>query len=92
MIVGRDKTVRLQAGNVTCLDNVMLKGEDGTEHAAEWKLVKPNEVEVTLPLQTAKPGAMTLLVSQYGATQAQQVALHAFSEGGASRRIRLPRR
>jgi hypothetical protein len=81
LIVGRDKTVRLQAGNVTCLDNVMLKGEDGTEHAAEWKLVKPNEVEVTLPLQTAKPGAMTLLVSQYGATQAQQVALHAFSEG-----------
>jgi len=81
LIVGRDKTVRLQAGNVTCLDNVMLKGEDGTEHAAEWKLVKPNEVEVTLPLQTAKPGAMTLLVSQYGAAQAQQVALHAFSEG-----------
>src|SRR4051812_32432876 len=81
LIVGRDKTVRLQAGNVTCLDNVMLKGEDGTEHAAEWKLVKPNEVEVTLPLQAAKPGAMTLLVSQYGASQAQQVHLQAFSEG-----------
>jgi hypothetical protein len=81
LIVGRDKTVRLQAGNVTCLDNVMLKGEDGTEHAAEWKQVKPNEVEVTLPLQTAKPGAMTLLVSQYGGSQAQQVRLQAFSEG-----------
>src|SRR3954454_7732938 len=81
LIVGRDKTVRLQAGNVTCLDNVMLKGEDGTEHAAEWKQVKPNEVEVTLPLQAAKPGAMTLLVSQYGASQAQQVHLQAFSEG-----------
>jgi len=81
LIVGRDKTVRLQAGNVTCLDNVMLKGEDGTEHAAEWKQIKPNEVEVTLPLQSAKPGAMTLLVSQYGAAQAQQVHLQAFSEG-----------
>jgi hypothetical protein len=81
LIVGRDKTVRLQAGNVTCLDNVMLKGEDGTEHTAQWKQVNPNEVEVTLPLQTAKPGAMTLLVSQYGASQAQQVHLQAFSEG-----------
>jgi len=81
LIVGRDKTVRLQAGNVTCLDNVMLKGEDGTEHPAEWKQIKPNEVEVTLPLQSAKPGAMTLLVSQYGAPQAQQVHLQAFSEG-----------
>jgi hypothetical protein len=80
LIVGRDKTVRLQAGNVTCLDSVMLKGEDGTEHEADWKLVKPNEVEVTLPLQTAKPGTMTLLVSQYGASQAQPVHLQAFSE------------
>ncbi len=80
LIVGRDKTVRLQAGSVTCLDSVMLKGEDGTEHEADWKLVKPNEVEVTLPLQTAKPGAMTLLVSQFGASQAQSVHLHAFSE------------
>jgi len=81
LIVGRDKTVRLQAGNVTCLDSVLLKGEDGTEHEAEWKLVKPNEVEVTLPLQSAKPGSMTLLVSQYGTSQAQQVHLQAFSEG-----------
>jgi hypothetical protein len=80
LIVGRDKTVRLQAGSVTCLDSVMLKGDDGTEHEADWKLVKPNEVEVTLPLQTAKPGAMTLLVSQYGAPQAQPIHLHAFSE------------
>jgi len=81
LIVGRDKTVRLQAGNVTCLDSVLLKGEDGTEHEAEWKRVKPNEVEVTLPLQSAKPGSMTLLVSQYGTSEAQQVHLHAFSEG-----------
>jgi hypothetical protein len=80
LIVGRDKTVRLQAGNVSCLDSVMLKGSDGTEHAAEWKAVKANEVEVTLPLQSAKPGALTLLVSQYGASQPQPVQLHAFSE------------
>ena len=80
LIVGRDKTVRLQAGDVSCLDSVMLKDEDGTEHAATWKTVKADEVEVTLPLQTAKPGALTLLVSQYGASQAQPVQLHAFSE------------
>jgi hypothetical protein len=80
LIVGRDKTVRLQAGSVSCLDTVMLKGADGKEHAADWKSVKPNEVEVTLPLQAAQPGAMTLLVTQYGAAQAQPVHLHAFSE------------
>src|SRR5262249_49012079 len=80
LIVGRDKTVRLQAGSVSCLDSVLLKGADGTQHPAEWKAVKPNEVEVTLPLQTAKPGEMTLLVSQYGTSEATSVHLRAFAE------------
>ncbi len=80
LIVGRDKTVRLETGNATCLDAVRLKSADGTERKADWKVVKANEVEVTLPLEGAKPGAMTLLVSQYGAAAAQSVALQAFSE------------
>src|SRR5262249_22778994 len=69
-----------QASNVSCLDSVMLKGPDGTQREAEWKAVKPNEVEITLPLQSAKPGAMTLLVNQYGAGDAQPVHLQAFAE------------
>lgn len=80
LVVGRDKTIRLQADSVSCLSNVLLKSADGTERPAEWKPVKADEVEVTLPLQTARPGAMTLLVSQYGSQQAQPVHLHAFSE------------
>jgi hypothetical protein len=31
--------------------------------------VNANEVELKLPLQAAQPGAMTLLVTQYGASQ-----------------------
>jgi hypothetical protein len=42
--------------------------------------VKPNEVEVKLPLQEAKPGPITLLVAQHGGGQPQHVSLHAFSE------------
>lgn len=80
LIVGRDKTVRLRAGSVSCVENVMLKGSDGKESDAQWTTVKSNEMEVTLPLQAAKPGSMTLLVTQYGATQAQPVPLHAFTE------------
>jgi hypothetical protein len=80
LIVGRDKTIRLQAANVSCLDSVMLKGPDGAQHEAEWKAVKPNEVEITLPLQAAKPGALTLLVNQYGTSDPQPVHLQAFAE------------
>jgi len=67
---------------VSCIQNVMLKDPAGKELKAEWKTVKADEVEVKLPLQEAAPGAMTLLVTQYGAGQPQSVPLHAFSQAG----------
>ena len=80
LIVGREDVVHLQAASVSCVDGIMLNDPDGKELKADWKTVKPNEVEVKLPLQGAKPGSITLLVTQYGASQPQSVQLNAFSE------------
>ena len=82
LIVGREETVHLQADSVSCIDGIMLKDPAGKQLKAEWKTLSPNEVELKLPLQDARPGAMTLLVSQYGAAQPQPIALHAFSDAG----------
>jgi len=82
LIVGREETVHLQASSVSCIDGIMLKDAAGKELKVDWKPLKSNEVEVKLPLQGSSPGAVTLLVSQYGATQPQPVALHAFAEAG----------
>jgi hypothetical protein len=82
LIVGREGTIHLQSASVSCVDNIMLKDPAGKELTAEWKTVKPNEVEVKLPLQEAKPGALTLLVRQYGAGDPQSVPVHAFAEAG----------
>ncbi len=82
LVVGRQDTVHLQADSVSCIDGIMLKDPAGKELKAEWKTVKPNEVEVKLPLQEAKPGAMTLLVAQYGVSQAQPISIQTFSEAG----------
>jgi hypothetical protein len=82
LIVGREGTIHLQSANVSCVDSIMLKDPAGKELIAEWKTVKPNEVEIKLPLQQAQPGALTLLVSQYGAGDPQTVPVHAFSEAG----------
>jgi hypothetical protein len=81
LIVGRESTVHLQAVSVGCVEDVMLKDPGGHELKAEWKTVKLNEVEVRLPLQEAKPGSLTLVVTQYGA-KPQPLQLHAFSEAG----------
>ena len=82
LIIGRQDTVHLRADNVSCIDGIMLKDPAGKELKADWKSVKPNEVEVKLPLQEAKPGALTLLVTQYGMSEAQPVSLKVFSEAG----------
>ncbi len=80
LIVGREDTVHLEAGSVSCVERVMFEDADGKELTTDWKTVKPNEVEVKLPLQQAKPGPITLLVAQHGAGQPQHVSLRAFSE------------
>ena len=82
LVVGRQDTVHLRADSVSCIDGIMLKDPAGKELKVDWKSVKPNEVEVKLPLQEAKPGALTLLVTQYGAAEPLPVALQAFSEAG----------
>ena len=82
LIVGREGTIHLQSASVSCVDNIMLKDPAGKELTAEWKTVKPNEVEVKLPLQQSQPGALTLFVTQYGAGDPQAVPVHAFSEAG----------
>ncbi len=82
LIVGRQDTVHLKADSVSCVDGIMLKDPSGKELKAEWNAVGPGEVEVKLPLQDAQPGAMTLLVGQYGASQPQPVEIQGFTDAG----------
>jgi hypothetical protein len=80
LIVGRENTIHLQAGSVSCIDQIMLRDPAGKEFKPEWKPVQPGEVELKLPLQEAQPGALTLLVGQYGAAGPEPIALQAFAE------------
>jgi hypothetical protein len=82
LVVGRQDTVHLQADSVSCVDGIMLKDPAGKELKADWKTVKPNELEVKLPLQGAKPGTMTLLVTQFGLSQPQPISIQTFAEAG----------
>jgi len=89
LIIGRTDTVHLRAGSVGCIEDIALKDPAGKELKLVWKSVKPDEVEIELPLQEATPGEMTLLVRQYGANQPQSLPLRAFSEAGHLERFAL---
>ncbi len=80
LVVGREGTLHLQANAVSCIDSLMMRDAAGKELKPEWKAVKPDELELRLPLQDAKPGPLTLLIGQYGGGPAQPLQLHAFAE------------
>jgi hypothetical protein len=82
LIVGRQDTIHLQADSVSCVDGIMLKDPGGKQLKVDWKTTRPDEVEIKLPLQDATPGAMTLLVTQYGNNQPDPILLHTFADAG----------
>jgi hypothetical protein len=82
LVVGRQDTVHLLADSVSCVDGIMLKDPAGKELKVEWKKVKPNELEVKLPLQEAKPGAMTILLTELGAGQPHTISIQTFTDAG----------
>jgi hypothetical protein len=89
LVIGRNDTLHLEADEASCIDSIQLKGADGKEIKAVWKIVKPNQVEVTLPLKDAQPGAMTLLVKQAGLEKPEDVSVHTFAEAGRLDSFRL---
>jgi hypothetical protein len=82
LVVGREDTLHLQADDASCVDSIQFKDAAGKEMKADWKLDKPNQIEVKLPLKDAKPGDLTLLVKQAGVEKPEEVAAHTFSEAG----------
>jgi hypothetical protein len=81
LVVGREDVVHLTAGDAACVEKVQL-AENGKDVDAKWKQVKPDEIEVTLPLEQAKAGDLQLKVKTYGQPDAESLPLHAFDEAG----------
>ncbi len=64
------------------MDGVTLKDGEGKTLDATWKAVKPNEIEVDMPLDGEQAGTVNLAVKQMGLEKPDQVPLHTYSEAG----------
>jgi hypothetical protein len=80
LIVGREDMLHLQSDSASCVEDVILRDQQGKEIQATWKLLKPDELEVRIPLQGASAGHATFLIRESGVTKPDEVALHAYSE------------
>ncbi len=82
LVVGRDDTVHLQGAAASCVESVVLQQPSGVTQPVDWKPDGPEQVAAVVPLGSAQPGPMTLLVRQYGMKEADTVPLRAFTEAG----------
>jgi hypothetical protein len=82
LIVGREDTLHLRAADSCCVDEVTLQDQKGANIKAEWKTPKPDELEVKVPLQTASPGSVMMLVRKFGLHEPDEIPLHTYAEAG----------
>jgi hypothetical protein len=80
LVVGREDTLHLESDCAVCVDGVTVRDTQGHELKTTWKLLKPDEIEVSVPLKTEPTGLLTFDVKQYGLKQPDKVPLLAYSE------------
>jgi len=82
LIVGREDTLHLQSPDACCVSAVILKDEQGKTLETEWKAVKPEELEVKVPLQKASAGSVTMGIKKFGLREVDEIPLHTYAEAG----------
>ena len=64
------------------MSELSLKDAEGKPLESEWKTVKPDELEVKVPLQKAAAGSVTMLIKKFGLREADEIPLHTYAEAG----------
>ena len=81
LIVGRDDTVHLKSDQAVCVESVSINAQ-GNKLDAKHKLVKPDELQVEIPLKNVFAGQLTMQVQQYGLAKPDSVTLQSYAEAG----------
>jgi hypothetical protein len=80
LIVGREDVLHLQSTDASCVDEITVKDQQGKDLTIAWTMLKPDELEVKIPLQEATAGWMTMVVRQFGMREPDQIVLHTYAE------------
>jgi hypothetical protein len=99
LVVGRTGAMHLQSDQAACVEQISLntaldpKNTDKDQKSGAvkigWKAVKPNELEVELPLKQAAPGSATILISQYGTPKPDEVPVQTYAESPSLERFTI---
>ena len=88
LVVGREDTLHIEGENSLCVDRIEEQSA-GSLIKLVWRSPKPEQVEVSVPLKDASPGAINLEIFQFGMEKPDELALKAYAEAASLDRLTL---
>ena len=85
----RDDAIHLESASAACVEKVSAVTASGEDLKATWKLGKPDELEVQIPLKNQAAGHMKLKVKQYGLAEADELSLRSYAEAAHLERFTI---
>jgi hypothetical protein len=89
LVVGREDTLHIENENALCIDRIEAQIATAKPLKLVWKSLKPEQLEIAVPLKDAKPGPINLEIYQFGLPKPDKLALKAYSEAAALERFTL---
>jgi hypothetical protein len=83
LVVGRDDTVHVVGDSTLCVDRVDEQAATGSPVKLAFKSPKPDTLEVSVPMQDAEPGPVTLEIRQFGQQKPDSVKVNAYAEAAS---------
>jgi hypothetical protein len=83
LVVGREDTLHIEGENALCVERVEEKADGASPLNLAWKLPKPEQLEVVVPMKDTAPGPVSLQIYQFGLGKPDQLPMEAYAEAAA---------
>lgn len=80
LILGRVDTLHLHSECAVCADDVAVQDAQHKNLKTTWKVTKPDELEVQVPLKDETSGSLKLMVKQFGGGSPDEIVLPTYAE------------
>jgi hypothetical protein len=89
LVVGREDTLHIDGDSSQCVDKIEFQSDGLPPVKLAWKSMKPETLDVVLPMKDVTPGPVSLLIHQFGLEKPDTLALSAYDSAASLDRLTL---
>jgi hypothetical protein len=83
LVVGREDKLHIQGETAQCVFNVALREGANSAKIVHFKSSGSDQLEITVPLEKAPPGPVTLEIHQFGTDKPDTISMNSYAEAAA---------